>query len=222
MLKRILLSIAESMMRNISGGIGQRMRFVYYKRRFKTCGSNVKIDEGVIFHNPENISVGNNVWFLPYSIITARPLGEKINNRLIYKKINSKFISNIGSINIGNEIQIGSFNIIQGYGGLDIGNKVTTSSKVSIYSYSHYPFDKNNLSLITYANSMIKNGCISCIESPILIEEGCWIGLNVIVFGGAMGKNTFVTANSIVLSDLPENSYASGNPAKKIKKRFDY
>ena len=82
MIKTIIFSIIESLIRNISGGLGQRIRYFYYKNRFKHCGSNVKIDEGVIFQNPENINIGNNVWFLPYSIITARPIGKKINNRL--------------------------------------------------------------------------------------------------------------------------------------------
>ena len=70
-------SILESLIRNISGGLGQRIRYSYYKNRFNWCGTNVKIDEGVIFQNPENIRVGSNVWFLPYSIITAKPINER-------------------------------------------------------------------------------------------------------------------------------------------------
>lgn len=141
-------------------------------------------------------------------------------DRIIYKKNNDKFNNIIGSITIGNEIQIGAYNIIQGYGGLIIEDKVTTSARVSIYSHSHYPIDKDKPSKITYANAMVKNNAISCIESPIVIQEGVWLGLNVIVFAGTIGKNSFVTTNSIVLSNICENSYASGNPAKKIKNRF--
>lgn len=218
---KVLLSVVESFIRNIGGGLGQRIRYFYYKKRFKKCGENVKIDIGVIFENPENISLGNNVWFLPYSMITARQKGFIIENRLEKKVPNSSYKGMIGEITIGNEVAIGAYNIIHGYGGLHIADRVTTSAKVSIYSYSHYPYDEFDRSRITYANSMVKSDSIACIESPIVIEEGVWIGLGASVFGGTVGKYSFISAHSIVVTSLEENSYASGAPAKKIKNRFE-
>ena len=85
-LKKIVYPLIESCIRNISGGLGQRIRYQYYKRRFKRSGSNVKIDEGVIFQTPENISIGNDVWFLPYSIITARSSNINLDQRILRKK----------------------------------------------------------------------------------------------------------------------------------------
>ncbi len=41
-LQKIIFPIIESCIRNISGGLGQRIRYQYYKRRFKSCGKNVK------------------------------------------------------------------------------------------------------------------------------------------------------------------------------------
>ena len=219
-LQKIIFPIIESCIRNISGGIGQRIRYQYYKRRFKSCGVNVKIDEGVIFQTPENMEIGSHVWFLPFSIISARPSYTKFENKLVHKKENLSFDIEKGSIKIGNEVSIGAYNIIQGMGGIIINNKVTTSARVSIYSFSHYPFDKNDLTKVTYANSMVKSKSVSCIESPVVLKEGVWLGLNVIVFGGTVGKNCFVVTNSVVIDDLGENSYAVGNPAKKIKNRF--
>jgi acetyltransferase-like isoleucine patch superfamily enzyme len=220
--KKIIYSIIETFIRNISGGIGQRIRRLYYAKRFKSCGYNLKIDEGVIFHNPENISIGNDVWFLPYSIITARESSLIITNRILTKRVNKEFNYEIGCIVIGNEVSIGAYNIIQGYGGVDIQDRVTTSANVSIYSFSHYPNDKENPSKITYASSMVNSDAISCIESPIVIKTNAWLGLNASVFGGIIGKNSFVSTNSVVISDLKENSYASGSPAMMIKNRFDY
>jgi acetyltransferase-like isoleucine patch superfamily enzyme len=217
---RIIHSLIESAIRNISGGLGQRIRYQYYRRRFRYCGQNVRIDEGVIIHHPENISVGNDVWFLPYSMVTARPKFESFDERIFTAKENPSFQKEKGAITIGDQVSIGAYNIIQGYGGLDIGPRVTTSARVSIYSFSHVPTDPKDPSRVTYANAMVKSDAISCIESPIVIREGVWLGLNVIVFGGTIGKNSFVKTNSIVLRDLPDNSYASGDPAVKIKERF--
>jgi acetyltransferase-like isoleucine patch superfamily enzyme len=88
-----------------------------------------------------------------------------------------------------------------------------------MYSLSNYPYDENDLKTITYANCMA-TGKISYIISPIVIEDGVWIALNCIVLGGTIGKNSFISSNSIVYKDIPENSYASGIPARKIKDRF--
>lgn len=219
---RVFFLTIESFIRNIGGGLGQRIRYCYYKHRFKICGNNIKIDIGVIIENPENISLGNDIWILPYTIITARPKNLTIQNRLEKKKENIAFSHSIGEIIIGNEVAIGAFNIIQGYGGLVIEDRVTTSARVSIYSYSHYPYDETDRKKITYANSMVHSDNISCIESPIVLKAGVWLGLGVTVFGGTVEKNSFVSTNSIVLSSLPENSYAAGNPAQKIKNRFEY
>jgi acetyltransferase-like isoleucine patch superfamily enzyme len=221
-LKKIVYPLIESCIRNISGGMGQKIRYQYYKRRFKSCGVNVKIDEGVIFQNPENMEIGSNVWFMSYSIITARPIGFKLNNRIEKKIINPKFIQfQTNSLIIGSEIQIGVYNIINGLGGLIISDRVTLSARVSIYSHSHYYRDDNDKTKVTYSNSMVVNAPISCIESPIVLEKGVWLGLGVIVLGGTIGKNSFITSNSVLKSNVEENSYISGNPGKKIKKRFD-
>ena len=221
MIKRVLFSIIESFIRNIGGGIGQKIRYQYYKRRFKECGKNVKIDIGVVFENPENIEIGNNVWIMIYSTVIARPLDFNIKDRVEKKVKNETFEKcNTNSLKIGNEIQIGAYNIIHGFGGLVIKNRVTLSARVSIYSHSHYFRDEENKSKVTYANGMVKNAPISCIESPIVLEEGSWLGLGVSIFGGTVKENSFVTANSVVVGDIEENSYASGNPAKRIKERF--
>jgi len=153
---------------------------------------------------------------------TACTSNLKLDNRIVKEVINKKFNAiNPDSLIIGNEIQIGAYNIIHGYGGLVISNRVTTSARVSIYSFSHHPIDEDDPSKITYANSMVKTAEISCIRSPILIEEGVWLGIGVSVFGGVIGKNAFVKPNSVVYLDIEENCYAQGSPAIKVKKRFN-
>ncbi len=222
-LNYLFTSLVESSIRNIGGPMGMRIRERYYSRRFKHCGKNLRIDINVIFENANNISVGHHVHFLPHSIITARPSKLELSNRILKVRKNKDFSHEEGELIIGNEVGIGAYNIIQGYGGLYIGNRVTTSARVSIYSFSHYFRDDRNPSLVTYSNSMIQGEAsndISCISSPIVIEEGVWLGLNTIVFGGTIGKNTFTTTNAVVVKNIPENSYASGSPAIRIRDRF--
>ena len=55
--------------------------------------------------------------------------------------------------------------------------------------------------------------------SPINICDNVWLGVNVVVLKGVtIGKNSVIGANSLVLSNIPENVIAMGNPCRVIKK----
>ncbi len=52
----------------------------------------------------------------------------------------------------------------------------------------------------------------------VSIENGCWIGDNVIILAGAkIGEKTIVGAGSVIATSIPSYSIAVGNPAKVIK-----
>ncbi len=61
-LKIVIDDLIRTVITNISGNVGRKIRYLYYSKRFKKCGKNVLIDEGVIIQNPEWISIGNDVW----------------------------------------------------------------------------------------------------------------------------------------------------------------
>lgn len=221
-IQRALRMFVEGLIRNISGRLGWWLRYQYYSRVFQSCGKNVRIDENVFFYGPENISVGTDVWIGPFTILTARSAhdSDPETTRALKKRNNSSFKGTVGQIFIGNSVSIGAYNMIQGYGGIVISDCFTSSARVSIYSFSHHPCDERHPEKITYANSMVKEGDVAVIQSPIMIERNVWLGLNVIVFGGTLGQNTFVATGAIVIGDIPENSFAAGNPAVRIKPRF--
>jgi len=177
------------------------------------------IDEGVIIQNPEWISIGDNVWIDKYCLLIAGLVNLK--GVILKKRINSNFTWQEGELIIGSGVHIGAFSIIQAHGGVYMGDYVTASAGVKIYSLSNYPYAENDLGIITYANCMVgEDKMISYILSPIVIQSNAWIALNSIILGGTVSRNSFIASNSVVLNDIPENSYVSGNPAKKIKARF--
>lgn len=203
----------------MSGSLGRKLRYAYYRRKFKRCGKNVLIEEGVVICNPENISVGDNVWIDRYSILIAG--SADIKDGICKKRENHHFTGEPGELVIGDCVHIGMFNILQAHGGISIGNNVTTSAGVKMYSLSNYPYDENNREIITFANCMVKErDRVSYILSPIVVEDGVWIALDCLVLGGRIGRNSFISSQSVAYRDIAENSYASGNPAKKIKERF--
>lgn len=56
---------------------------------------------------------------------------------------------------------------------------------------------------------------------PVSIGDGCWIGANTLILGGAtIGAGTVVAAGSVVIGALPANCLAAGVPAK-VKRVLD-
>lgn len=51
-------------------------------------------------------------------------------------------------------------------------------------------------------------------QAPISIGDNVWLGAGVVVLPGVkIGNNSVVAANSVVLSDVPENVLYAGTPA---------
>ncbi len=203
----------------LSVSLGRKLRYLYWKKRLKRCGKNVIIDEGVIIQNPEWISIGDNVWIDRYCVLIAGEVN--LNNSIVKYRENRNFTYKKGELVIEGNNHISAFNIIQAHGGVIIGKNAAVSAGGKIYSLSNYPYDDENKNEITFTNSLARDRKrVPYILSPVVIGENVWLGLNVIVLGGTIGKNSFIASNSLVLYDIEENSYAEGKPAKKIKERF--
>ncbi len=55
---------------------------------------------------------------------------------------------------------------------------------------------------------------------PVIIENNVFIGFNCIILKGVrIGENATIGANSVVLSNIPRDSIAIGNPCKVIMKK---
>jgi len=57
-----------------------------------------------------------------------------------------------------------------------------------------------------------------CYAKPVTIGNDCWFGANVVVCPGVtIGDNCVIGAGSVVVKDIPDNSFAAGNPCKVIR-----
>jgi acetyltransferase-like isoleucine patch superfamily enzyme len=55
-------------------------------------------------------------------------------------------------------------------------------------------------------------------SKPVKIENNVWIGDSSIVCKGVViGENSVIGAGSVVVSDIPPNTIAAGNPAKVVR-----
>lgn len=87
---------------------------------------------------------------------------------------------------------------------ISIGSNVCISQRAFLCTGSH-DWSKSSFDLVT---------------KPIVIEDGVWICANVFIGPGVtVGKNSVVTAGSIVTRSLPADMIYGGNPCLPIKPR---
>ena len=105
-------------------------------------------------------------------------------------------VTNIENFNLGNQVEIGSFTVIDAKYGVTIEDKVKIGWSCSIFSNS------------TIDNKMGK----------IILKQGCNIGANSVILPGiTIGENATIGANSLVNKNIPSNEIWAGSPAQKIK-----
>jgi acetyltransferase-like isoleucine patch superfamily enzyme len=60
------------------------------------------------------------------------------------------------------------------------------------------------------------------IPAPVLIGSNVWLGVNATILKGVhIGENSVVGAGSVVVSDVPANVVAAGNPCRVIRSLGD-
>ena len=107
-----------------------------------------------------------------------------------------------GDVSVGDDSWIGPFTILDGSGGLSIGNNCSISAGVQIYSHD----------TVQWA---ISGGEAKAEKAPTRIGNNCYIGPNAVIAKGVtIGDGCIIGAGSLVLHDIPAGSKAHGTPCK--------
>jgi acetyltransferase-like isoleucine patch superfamily enzyme len=110
----------------------------------------------------------------------------------------------IGDVRVGKHSWIGPFTVLDGSGGLEIGEYCSISAGVQIYTHD----------TVRWATS---GGRTDPDRSPVRIGGRCYIGPNTVVCKGVtIGDGCVIGANSFVNCDLPSGSKAWGTPARVV------
>jgi maltose O-acetyltransferase len=105
---------------------------------------------------------------------------------------------------IGQNTIIGHNAILDGRGGLEIGNNVNLSSGVWIWTVEHMANDSNFCS----------------VSERVIIEDYSWISCRTVILPGVrIGYGSVVCAGAVVTKNVEPYSIVAGVPAKKIGER---
>ncbi|MGQ9847799.1 MAG: hypothetical protein ACUVQP_09935 [Bacteroidales bacterium] len=222
-IKRAYNDIIISFITHISGPTGRKIRYWYWKKRFKKCGKNVFIDEGVIIQNPEWISVGDNVWIDRYCVLLAGKPDENKSSKVFYIKENPDYKYERGELVISDNVHIAPFCTIQAHGGVFIGKNVGLASGSKVYSLSHHyrnPSDK--LDLFEYRfTPMAPKSEQALISAAVVIKDNCAVGLNCVILPGTiLEEGTWLGVSSYISGKTEKSSIYSSDSAKLKKKKF--
>ena len=106
-------------------------------------------------------------------------------------------VQHVDNLSLGYKTDIGAFSYINAQYNVTIEDYVQIGSHCSIYSIS------------TIDNK----------QGEVYLKENCKIGSHSTVMPNVtIGKNSIIGANSLVLSDIPDNVVAFGTPAKVIRR----
>ncbi|MFZ5917474.1 MAG: acyltransferase [Chloroflexota bacterium] len=139
-----------------------------------------------------------------------------------------------GPIKMGDRVRIYRDVIIEtGYGGsLTIGDGSSIHPRCQINAYKA-PIEIGadvmiapNCALYSYNHGVAPDRPISAqplqSRGSIVIGDGAWLGVGVIVLDGVrIGQGAVIGAGSVVTSDVPDGAIAVGNPARVVKMRSD-
>ena len=112
-------------------------------------------------------------------------------------------------ISVGKNTSVNEFVVINGAGGVEIGDNVLIGHRTSIVSDSH-GFD--DLEIEIYRQPKAKR--------PVKIGDNVFLGCNVTILPGVtVGSGAVIGAGSIVTSDVPANAVSAGNPSRILRMR---
>jgi acetyltransferase-like isoleucine patch superfamily enzyme len=109
-----------------------------------------------------------------------------------------------GDVRVGKNTWIGPHVILDGSGGLSIGDNCSVSAGVQIYTHD----------TVDWA---VSGGTAAYSYDKVIIGNNCYIGPNVIIAKGVtIGDGCIIGANSFVNRSFPDHRKLAGNPAKEI------
>jgi acetyltransferase-like isoleucine patch superfamily enzyme len=123
-------------------------------------------------------------------------------------------------LTIGDNFYIGKYSIIEC--DAQIGDNVIVANRVSMAGRYDHHFQQIGVPTRLASQIRHKDYNWKGLNLKIIIEDDVWIGVGCTILSGVkIGIGSIVAAGSVVTKDVEPYTIYAGNPAKKIRNRFD-
>lgn len=110
----------------------------------------------------------------------------------------------IGQVRVGERTWIGPFTVLDGSGGLTIGDVCSISAGVQIYTHDSVKWS-------------LSGGRAEYEHAPVSIGSHTYVGpMTIVTKGVTIGNQCLIGANSIVNKDIPDCSIAVGSTCRIV------
>lgn len=198
---------------NFPGAAGLFLRQKFYPWFLGACGRGVAFSRNVTLRCPARLFLGDGtlideqVCFDIKSAVAAVRLGAR-NQILQGVRFETGYE---GHVTLGDDCFVGAYTILNGFGGITIGNNALIAGHCHIVSGDH-----------GFADLTVPMGQQPITGKGIVLEDDVWLGAGVKVLDGVrIGQGSIVSAGAVVNRDVAPYSIVGGIPAKLIKMRND-
>lgn len=210
--KFLIWEIMTFMLGPIPGGAGLFLRRRFYPLMFRECGKGLIVGRNTMFRHPSSIRIGANVTIDDNCVLDARgsqKAGMTIQDNVLINR-NTMIQSKAGDIKIGKSVGIGANSVLVSWDGIEIGDDCAIAAGCYISAGSYMTNDVGRPI----------SGQSAFVKGPIVVGRNVWIATRVTILDGVtIGRDSIISAGSVVSNDIPAESVAHGNPAKVILKR---
>lgn len=178
-----------AVLRCVPGRIGRLLRRIYYRAVLAGSGSALSIGEHVEFGCPEQVTLGNEAYFVRGAVLRAcGGASLKLGNRVAVNG-NARLIADFGSIVVGNDVMIGPNVVIRA------SNHAISRCDIPIWEQGQ-------------TSGHIIIGDDVWIGANAVILPNVRVGCHVVVGAGA-----------VVTRDIPDFAVVAGVPAVVLRYR---
>jgi acetyltransferase-like isoleucine patch superfamily enzyme len=197
------------------GALGMALRRLLYRGIFRRVGRGAVFGENVTLRSPWRIAIGERVFVDNNVALDGRSeedVSIEIGDDTILSR-NAILACKGGSIRIGRRVGVGPNCTFHVYS----GNRIVVGDNVLIAPYCYlagaagYRTDRTDIPIVDQPLDL---------RGGIVVEDNAWIGAGATILDGVtVGRDSIVTAGSVVITNVPPYAVAKGSPAKVVHDR---
>jgi acetyltransferase-like isoleucine patch superfamily enzyme len=170
--------------------VRDRATTVALRSSFERVGRRSRLSVPIQLNGAHRISIGEHVYLGPGCWLLTHDPG--------------------GRLEIGDRTSVAGYCVLSAAVHIRIGRSVLFARNVYVGDHRH-GFQRPDIPVLAQPLEDLR---------PITVEDGAWLGQNVVLLPGVtVGQNAVVGANSVVRDDVPAHSVAVGAPARVVQQR---